>query len=154
NPANNTASCTTQVNAPSTSNEADLSITKLANPIRVEVGANVTFTLTVTNNGLMDAAGVVVNDTLPAPLSFVSATTSKGTCNSSNPVSCNVGTLTNGSKATITIVAKALSVGSVTNTGTVTGTTPDNDLANNNASATISIIQSGADLYIQKTASP
>ena len=38
------------------------------------MGANLVYTITAANNGLSDATNVVVTDTLPANVNFVSAT--------------------------------------------------------------------------------
>src|SRR5213076_2793833 len=51
---------------------ADLGITKTASPPTPTLGQNVTFTVTVTNNGPDTATGVVVTDLLPAGLTYVS----------------------------------------------------------------------------------
>jgi uncharacterized repeat protein (TIGR01451 family) len=58
---------------------ADLSLTKSASTTTPSVGANVTFTITLTNDGPDDATGVQVTDLLPAGLTFVSSTPSVGT---------------------------------------------------------------------------
>lgn len=50
---------------------ADLSVTKTG-PAGVIAGSNITYTLTVTNNGVSDAQNVLVKDTLPPNVSFVS----------------------------------------------------------------------------------
>ncbi len=50
---------------------ADLSITKTG-PATAVAGTNITYTLTVTNNGVSDAQNVLVKDTLPPNVSFVS----------------------------------------------------------------------------------
>ncbi|MBA2592590.1 MAG: DUF11 domain-containing protein, partial [Gammaproteobacteria bacterium] len=39
-----------------------------------------TYTVPVTNNGPSNATGVTMTDTLPAGVSFVSATPSQGSC--------------------------------------------------------------------------
>ena len=58
---------------------ADLSVTKTLLPGSLVRGETVTFTISVTNNGPDSATNTVVNDALPAALTFVSATPSQGT---------------------------------------------------------------------------
>jgi uncharacterized repeat protein (TIGR01451 family) len=53
--------------------QADLEISKADSPDPVTVGDNLTYTITVTNNGPDAAANVVVTDTLPSGVTFVSA---------------------------------------------------------------------------------
>ena len=50
----------------------DLELTKDVDPSQVEVGEETTFTISVVNQGPDDATGVVVTDTLPAGLTYVS----------------------------------------------------------------------------------
>src|SRR5260370_632429 len=54
-----------------TCNPADLSITKTA-PATVVAGNQLTYTITVTNNGPSNATNVIVTDTLPAGVNFLS----------------------------------------------------------------------------------
>jgi uncharacterized repeat protein (TIGR01451 family) len=56
-----------------TATAPDLALTGSA-PGSVTLGGNVTYSLTVTNNGTADATGVQVTDTLPADVTLVSAT--------------------------------------------------------------------------------
>src|SRR5206468_5784685 len=51
---------------------ADLALSK-SGPAAVDAAQNLTYTIVTTNNGPSDAAGVVVQDTLPAGVTFVSA---------------------------------------------------------------------------------
>src|SRR5439155_115437 len=51
---------------------ADLSVSKTG-PATVNAAQNLTYTITVSNNGPSDASAVVVRDTLPAGVTFVSA---------------------------------------------------------------------------------
>ena len=58
--------------------EVDLAIVKSDNVDPVVPGENLVYTLVVTNNGPSDATGVVVEDTLPAEVSYVSGSASQG----------------------------------------------------------------------------
>src|SRR5262249_6639067 len=141
---NNSSSASTTVAA------ADLSITKTA-PATVAAGQQFTYTLAVHNGGPNDATGVAVTDTLPAGVTFVSAST--GCTNASGTVTCTVGNLANGANATITIVVTAPSTaGTITNTAPVAGQPTDPNTANNTASATTQVQAATADLSIAKTA--
>ena len=51
---------------------ADLTVNKTG-PGTVDAGQNLTYTITVTNNGPSDASAVVAQDTLPAGVTFVFA---------------------------------------------------------------------------------
>ena len=53
---------------------ADLQVGITASPTPVQAGQNVQYTITATNNGLSSATGVVVTDTIPSGVTFVSAT--------------------------------------------------------------------------------
>jgi uncharacterized repeat protein (TIGR01451 family) len=141
NVTNNTATATTIVASPSS---ADVAIVKTASPEPVDQGATLTYTLQVTNNGPAVAQGVSVSDPLPSAVSFVSVSTTQGTCSQSGgTVSCSLGSLSVGALAIITINTTAVTFSSsslVANTATVGATTSDPNLANN-ISSTISTIQ-------------
>jgi hypothetical protein len=112
----------------------DLFLVKGATPT-VAVGANITYNITVTNNGPVTATGVTVTDALPAATTYVSATPSQGTCSGTTTVTCNLGTILNGANATITIVVTANSSGTISNTATVTANERDTAPANNTSTA-------------------
>ncbi len=65
---------------------SDLSVTKTDSPDPVTVGNNLTYTVTITNNGPGGATGVVLTDTLPVGVTFVSATPSQGSCGEASGV--------------------------------------------------------------------
>ncbi|MBP4138553.1 Ig-like domain-containing protein [Flavobacterium geliluteum] len=111
----------------------DLQVTKAVNNTNPSVGDNVTFTITTTNNGPYKATGITVNDVLSSGYTFVSATPSVGTWTAPN---WTVGSLTNGTSATLSIVATVNPTGSYVNTATVTGNDPDTTAANNTATVT------------------
>ncbi|PYU31261.1 MAG: hypothetical protein DMG28_15825 [Acidobacteria bacterium] len=113
--------------------QADVSLTKTASPDPVPVGSNLTYTITVTNNGPDSATGVTVSDPLPPSATFVSDTPSQGSCTGTSIVVCNLGTLANAARATITIVVRPTSTGTITNTASVTANEVDPNPANNTA---------------------
>ena len=116
----------------------DLSITKTDSPDPVFIGFNVTYSIVVTNNGAVAAQSVVVTDNLPAGLSFVScAATGGGVCGGSdNNRTVTFASIASGATRTITLVARANGpVGTISNTATVSSSTPDPNPGNNSASA-------------------
>jgi uncharacterized repeat protein (TIGR01451 family) len=121
---------------------ADLSVTKADSPDPVTVGDNLTYTVTVTNNGPDTATSVTVADDLPAETTFVScSSTGGGVCGGSgNNRTVTFATLASGQSETITFVANvncSVADGTViNNTATVSSFTPDPDLSNNSATAT------------------
>src|ERR1044072_9276758 len=101
---------------------ADLSVTKTASPNPGQVGVPLSYRVIATNNGPAIATNVSVADTLPSGVTFVSATTTQGNCNGTSTVNCNLGSLTVGASAIITIVVTPSSTGQINNSATVTGT--------------------------------
>ena len=133
----------------------DLSVTKTDSPDSVPVGADLTYTMTVTNSGSLNATGVTLTDTLPPDTTILSITPSQGTCSSAGlVVTCLLGSLNNGSSATVTIVVWPNSTGTLTNTASVTGSQSDLNTANNTATATTTVVAASADLSLTKTDSP
>ena len=97
---------------------------------------NLTYTITVTNNGPSTATATTLTDTLAGGLTFVSATPSQGTCAGSAPIVCILGTISAGSSATVTVVATPSTAGSYANTASVVATTPDLNSGNNSSTGT------------------
>ncbi|HBB97153.1 MAG TPA: hypothetical protein DC054_17385 [Blastocatellia bacterium] len=113
---------------------ANLSLTKTASPNPGITLTNLTYRLIVTNNGPSPATSVVVTDNLPAGISFVSATPTQGSCNGSNTVTCNLGSLARNASAIITIIVVPQAAGVLTNNANVTASENDPDLTDNSAS--------------------
>jgi uncharacterized repeat protein (TIGR01451 family) len=129
--------------------QADLAIALGGSPNPVKNHTNLTYTITVKNGGPTAVAGVVMNDTLPPGVSFVSGKTALGTCQSPGPgttgnVACNLGTLNSGSTATITLTVSVNTPGGSTliNTASVAGAAPDPNLANNSATVVTQVFGS------------
>ncbi|MEE8477416.1 MAG: GEVED domain-containing protein, partial [Gemmatimonadales bacterium] len=100
--------------------EADIELSKTASSDVADVGTDVTFTLSLTNQGPSPATGVMVTDRLPDCLDFVRA----NPMNRYNPMTgrWNVGALGAGQSATLDITATVTEAcpNVVTNTAEVT----------------------------------
>jgi uncharacterized repeat protein (TIGR01451 family) len=119
---------------------ADTLITMSAAPEPVLPNQNITYTMTVTNSSTDPAANLVVTDTLPAEVTYVSCeATNGGVCGGTgNARTVTFPGLAGNGMATITLIAKVNLIGqgaAFTNTATLTSTTPDFNTANNTANA-------------------
>ena len=113
--------------------QIDLAITKTVSDPRPNVGEEVTFTVTLTNNGPGDASGITISDAEAPGLSFTSVAADAGSYDGQSGV-WNVPQLPAGASARLTVVATVDAAGAVTNTATITGsdqpdTNPSNDAA-------------------------
>jgi uncharacterized repeat protein (TIGR01451 family) len=117
--------------------EADLSLEKSGLPAVVKVGESIVYTLVVTNLGPGMADSPMLVDTLPAEVTFVSA--SVGCVEAAGVVTCTLPDLDMNETATVTITVTAADVGMALNSATVSSETVDPDLTNNTATATTTI---------------
>src|SRR6266508_1374040 len=87
----------------------DLSLTKADTADPVTVGDTFGYVITVKNEGANDAGDVIVTDTLPSQVSYVSATPSQGDpCQKSgSKITCDLGQLNATLSASVTIMVKA-----------------------------------------------
>ncbi len=97
---------------------ADLAVVKTVDDARANVGDQVTFTVTLRNLGPDTATGVVVDDSLPAGLTFVGATPSQGTYDDATG-NWTVGTVAVGATETLALTATVDTLGEITNTASV-----------------------------------
>jgi uncharacterized repeat protein (TIGR01451 family) len=115
----------------------DLAVTKVDTPDPATLNGQITYTMVVTNNGPDTATGVTAADPLPVGTSFVSVSSTQGSCaNNGGLIQCSIGTLAKGASATITLVVTATQTGTITNEVTVVGKEAESNTANNRASAT------------------
>jgi uncharacterized repeat protein (TIGR01451 family) len=122
NPTNNQASATIDVQP-----LVDLKLTKVASNPTPTQGTAITYTLTLANNGPSPASGVAITDPLPSGLSFVSASPGQGSCGTSGQtVTCQLGTVSAGGTALVTITANVVAAGgtSVQNSATASANDP------------------------------
>jgi uncharacterized repeat protein (TIGR01451 family) len=127
---------------------ADLTV---GQPPPTILGNTLTYTVNVHNNGPSTATGVVLTDTLPAGVTFVSATSATSTPTfSGGVVTANFGTLAPMATVSVAIVVTTSSFGTFTNQASVTATTPDPNSANNSNSLPTTVSPS----HIVLTAQP
>jgi uncharacterized repeat protein (TIGR01451 family) len=133
---------------------ADVSVQKTAPQGPVAVGQDLTYTIVVANAaGALDATSVVVTDTLPADVEFVSAT--GGVTPSNGVLTFNLGTLAGGASTTLEVTVRPLAAAAgttITNTA-LAASDIDADDSNNESSADVSVRAAQFDVGVQKTAS-
>ncbi len=127
--SSNTASALVLV---ANANSADMAIVKTATPNPVTEGTPLIYSLAVTNNGPASATNVTVTDTLPSPLTYLSSTSTQGSCSEAGGVvTCLLGTMANAGTVTISILTIPGAPGVISNTANVTADQTDPNLTNN-----------------------
>ncbi|RYE16789.1 MAG: DUF11 domain-containing protein [Sphingobacteriales bacterium] len=116
------------------------------------IGQNVVYTVTVENFGPRPATNLVVNELLPAGLTFVSASPSSGSFDDNNG-NWTIGTLNTGVSQTLTLVATPTVSGALSLISKVTAQTEFDPVAANNADTTAITVGGSADLAITNTVS-
>jgi uncharacterized repeat protein (TIGR01451 family) len=132
------------INAIYIDTEADLFVEKVDAVDPVVVGDIVTYFVTVSNDGLEVATSVVLVDTLPDSVSFVSATPDQGTCSQAGwIVTCVFLDIASGASVGVTIQAKTTRQGVITNNVRVAWENRQNNAFINSASehTTVSMFQ-------------
>ncbi len=160
-PANNSASTTTTVQE-----LADLTVFKFANVSSAMPGTDIIYTVEVSGNGPDDSQNVTLTDVIPTNTTFQSIVSPGGWTVMTPPVN-GTGTITAtrptvGFKTfhqfTITVrVNNGVSGGTIiTNTATMTSSTPDPDNTDNSDSVdvTVDAPPAQADLSVSRVASP
>lgn len=99
----------------------------------ITAGANLTYTITITNSGPSTATNIVVKDTIPATATFYSA--SGGGTYAAGVVTWPGFNLASGAATTFTLTVTAPGNGTLTNIVLSTATTYDPDASNNNGSS-------------------
>jgi uncharacterized repeat protein (TIGR01451 family) len=126
----------------------DLAVTKVASPLHAFEGRNLTYTIGVTNKGVLTSTGVTLTDVLPAGMAFVSTSANFSGYNPKTGI-LNLGTLASGVTITGTIVVHPLAEGPITNTATVASTSTDTNPADNTASVTTQVVDNPGILLLE-----
>lgn len=118
----------------------DLSLLKTG-PATIELGSNATYSIAVQNLGPSEAKNVLVKDTIPAGLTFLTAPSSSSCNASATIVSCTIPSLAASATANLTLVfstsaPQQCTPGSITDTATVEADNSDPVSSNNTSSVT------------------
>jgi uncharacterized repeat protein (TIGR01451 family) len=142
-------------------NQADLAVTMVDTPDPViSGGPQLTYTVTIDNNGPDTATAVTLRDTLPLQAIYQTATPSVGDCSYAGPgseVTCNLGDLAADTNATVTIVVEPLPVeiqDTLTNSATVTATEEDPDIGDNTVTELTTVTPPESDMMVTVVATP
>ncbi|MEY8848926.1 gliding motility-associated C-terminal domain-containing protein, partial [Psychroserpens sp. XS_ASV72] len=123
-----------------TDSDFDLSVFKEVDVLEPMIGDQVTFTITVANEGFVTAIGVVVEDILPSGYSFVSAivTVNNGSYSDTTGL-WTVGNLNSGQVAILQITVEVLGFGDYVNTAIVEDSSGRTDINLNNNTSSASV---------------
>ena len=123
-------------------NGSDLALSNGEDNISPSVGATVTFTITLTNNGPLDDTGIIVTDIVPAGLTYLSSVADQGTYNAATGI-WNIGSVANGATATLTLkvtVNTGTATQKITSTAKITHSDqPDGDTSDNISATQVNI---------------
>ncbi len=127
-----------------TAANADLALAMTASQNPIHAGSNLIYYLTITNLGPATASAVMLTDTLPALVTFVSAAISQGSVTQSGGVvTCNLGSLASGAVATVTLVVTPFIEAGLLNTATVSTSALDTNLLDNSATVATTVYGTG-----------
>jgi len=110
---------------------ADLGVVIAANAATYKVGDNVTYTVTLTNNGVGFAKNVQLCNPLPSGVTYVSGT---GVIKAGDSVTIKVDTISKGKTRTFTYITKATTVGTFANTVRICNSSKADLITSNNTS--------------------
>jgi uncharacterized repeat protein (TIGR01451 family) len=134
----------------------DLELAKTVDNPAPNVGDDVTFTITVTNQGPSDATGVTVRDLLPAGLTYVSDSTGGGYVPGTGV--WTIGPIPATGSATFDVTATVTTAAAVTNSAEVVAagqtdvdSTPDNDDPTEDDQGSATVTAQAIDLELTKT---
>ena len=109
----------------------DLAIAMIDFPDPVSTITRLTYQLTISNDSIIDAPGVVVTDTLPADVTPYSKKASQGVCTGTTVIVCSLNSISAGKTASITIEVIPTLDGVVTNMANVGSPGFELDLSDN-----------------------
>jgi uncharacterized delta-60 repeat protein/uncharacterized repeat protein (TIGR01451 family) len=129
--------------------DADLGTYLAAAPNPVIAGNNVTYTLNLTNYGPGTATNIMVLNSYPPGVAFVSSNPSQGTAtNSSGQITWTLNSLANGASASLTFVLQPSTAGAITNSATVSAASNDLNPEDDSSVSVVTVVAPTADLAL------
>ena len=143
------------------SGQTDLAVVITANPDPVKQGNNITYTITVTNQGPDAVSGAFLSDQLDTGTTFISSVPAP-TSSGNGALGFSLGPIAAGGSTQIQVTVRfdtpsfssANGAGQTTNTATVIGDRPDPNPANNTFTYTAQATSLHADLALNVTLTP
>jgi uncharacterized repeat protein (TIGR01451 family)/fimbrial isopeptide formation D2 family protein len=150
---NNTSSVNTPIENNAYPTSSNVTLTKTPSNADPKVGDTITYKLTASNSGPDTARSVVITDTLPSGLIYVSAGGGDATsCTFTAPVvNCQMGDIANGASKSTTVTVIVAKAGDIVNSATIIS--PNNRNPQTSVTSPISAGKSTAKLSLTKVAS-
>jgi hypothetical protein len=120
---------------------SDVSVVVSDAPDPVFIGSNLTYTITVANNGPFNAPNVRLTNSLPASVTLKSAVTTRGILSTnSNPITGALGSITNGTPVIVTLTVVPNTLGTIIDTVSIASDNPDPGSGNDTFNAVTSVL--------------
>lgn len=130
-PENNHATETTRVHGQATFKTADLRIELADSADPIEVGQNLTYTMTARHLGGVTVQSAFATLELPFGLTLLSVTPGQGSCSGNPTVICNLGSMAAGQQVPVTVTVRVNRGNLLKATAVVSSAVSDPDVANN-----------------------
>jgi len=122
----------------------DLAVSIAATPNPVLAGANLTYTVTVSNAGPGVATNVTIEGVPPENVAFVSSTADQGNCEvTATRIRCPIGTVTAGANVSAEIAVSPVTAGTLTVAASVSASETDSDISNNTTNVNTTVEAAG-----------
>jgi len=140
------------INSATGSADLQLAISDSADP--VDAGGNVSYTVTISNNGPDNAAQSTLTIFIPQSSAYVSASASQGSCRHlDNIVTCVTGNIANAAAPTVSVTVTPSQGGSIQFAATVSSITTDSDITNNQMNEA-TVVNGNTDMQVSLSQNP
>jgi len=131
----------------------DLGVAMSTSSANATVGVPYTYTIDVKSVGALGASNVRLTDVIPSSATFVSVTTSQGSCSGVTTVTCNLGNIAADAKATVLLTVTPNVAGGLTNSASVVANETEPNTRNNSGGVWSYVAGASADVSLSLGAS-